>query len=177
MDPDGAAWLLFELGRRYYQTGQWELAADTFRVLTQRYPDHLLARPAMLWLLQYGASGEAAKRGQVGEENPLQAAMQLGDRLEQTQPELFAEPVVQFPLAAVCRRLDQPRQAERFYQAAIRAGTAMPGGFADGEVAAGLRQALGRGTQAGAALRRCAVRPRWTAAWTTRSGSGHRACG
>ncbi len=49
-------------------------------------------------------------------DSQLQRAMALGNLLQQTRPDLFAQPAVGFPLAAAQRR-PQPRLAERFYAA------------------------------------------------------------
>jgi hypothetical protein len=48
-------------------------------------------------------------------------AMSLATQIEQTQPALFAEPELRFPLAAAQRQQGYPRQAERFYLMLSRA--------------------------------------------------------
>ena len=65
LDALSAGQILYQLGDRYYRSGRWDLAADTFTMLTTRYPDHPLSRPALIWLVQYHASAEAACRGQA----------------------------------------------------------------------------------------------------------------
>ena len=62
MEPDDGADILFQLGQRYHQRGQWELAAESFDLLAQRYPKHLLAGAALVWLVQYYSSSEAEWR-------------------------------------------------------------------------------------------------------------------
>lgn len=54
--------ILFQLGRRYHQAGQSELAADAFERLLTRSPEHPLADRAAVWLVQYFASEEVAWR-------------------------------------------------------------------------------------------------------------------
>jgi photosystem II stability/assembly factor-like uncharacterized protein len=49
----------------------------------------------------------------AGKESPLQHATQLGQQIERTDPALFAEPDVRFPLAAAYRKLGMTREAER----------------------------------------------------------------
>ena len=137
LDPDGAAWLLYRLGQRYYQTGQWELAAETCQSIVSGYPAHPLSRPAALWLLQYYSSSSAAWRAECRQRAAVQptanvttkfqsdqqlaaSVVPLAAYLEQNQPVLFAEPALQFSLAAAYRRLGQPQPAERLYQAAAR---------------------------------------------------------
>jgi len=140
LDPDGGAWILYHLAQRYHRNGRSEMAAETYRMLVDRYPDHALARPATLWLVQYFASVEVAWRVQGGQRrsageghlreirpvstvgvDPLRLedragkAASLAAQIEQTQPALFAEPSLRFPLAAAQRQQGYPRQAERFY--------------------------------------------------------------
>jgi hypothetical protein len=117
LDDDSRGQILYQLGDRYHHSGRWPLAAETFQVLTERYPQHALASPAMLWLLQYYASGEAAWRVDRGQRQQRFArAVSLGQQLERVRPEWFAEPAVCFPLAAAYRNQGQARQADRFYQ-------------------------------------------------------------
>jgi hypothetical protein len=94
----------------------------------------------LLWLTQYYASGEAAWRVHGGQrysvhqashtdshdrstravdfsqqEDRPGAASRWGKRIEQTMPELFADPALQFPLAVAYRNSGFSRQGERFY--------------------------------------------------------------
>lgn len=163
LDPDGGAWILYHLAQRYHRGGRWEMAAETYRMLLDRYPDHALARPATLWLVQSYASAEVGWRVQGGlrrtagdgsvatpkpgwqldgprrdVSGPIQAvsamavdplrledraakASALANEIEQSQPALFAEPSLRFPLAAAHRQQGLGRQAERFYLSASRA--------------------------------------------------------
>jgi hypothetical protein len=125
---------MYRLADRYYRTGHWDLAGEMFQALVERYPDDPLCRPALLWLVQYYASSEAAlrtgtlrrlagSRQSVSiEEAPGQdrarwsRAVVLGESIERTRPELFAEPALRFPLAAAYRHQAAPRQAERLYR-------------------------------------------------------------
>lgn len=118
LDDEGRGQILFQLADGYYRSGRWRLAAETFSVLSQRYPQHPLTPQAMLWLLQYNASAEAAWRIERGSnvKGRLEKAVAMGQQIERTRPELFAEPVLCFPLATAYRGLDQTRQAERVYQ-------------------------------------------------------------
>ena len=65
--PDASAQILFQLAQRYYRTGRWSMAAETFEVLTGRYPSHPLARSATEWLMGYYSSDEAAWRVHGGQ--------------------------------------------------------------------------------------------------------------
>lgn len=140
LDPASGGQLLYHLGQRYYQTGQWSLAAETFELLAQRYPEHATARPARLWLVQYYASGEAAWRvlgrqrhttmqasapaidpGQR-DERPERAAA-VARSVQQTDPNLFCEPALQFPLCVADRARGYPRDADRYYLAQRRSAT------------------------------------------------------
>jgi tetratricopeptide (TPR) repeat protein len=139
--------LFYQMADRYYRSGQWDLAAETYDQLVNTYPDHPLTPPALVWLVQYWSSGEAAWRSQSrqrvsvarsDEQSSEQAAArrasalaidetqlvdryrragELGKFLESTRPVLGAEPAVRFPLAVAYRRQGLPREAERFYLA------------------------------------------------------------
>lgn len=125
VDADSGALLLFRLGHRYEAAGLWPLAAEVYPLLADRYPQHPLTRPAMLWLLHYYSSGEVAAR--VG--GPKHGAA-AGGRLEQAQivaqqiqrtcPQLSTMPEIGFALAAAQRQGGAARQAERFYQTQAR---------------------------------------------------------
>jgi len=141
LDEESAGRILYHLGRRYHQTGRWPLAAETFELLTDSYPNHSLSRPALLWLVQYYAGGETAWRVQGAQrrytvrqastlsidtsqqENRPERAAELGKQIERTWPDLFAEGKLQFPLAVAQRKRGFPRQAERFYMARARDAT------------------------------------------------------
>ena len=140
LDPPSAARILYHLGWRYHGSGQWDMAAEAFELLVARHEDHPLSRPALAWLLQYYASGEAAWRvlgkqrvtvrraSAVAIDNSRQVdraerAAAIGRRIQQTRPAMFAEPAVRFPLAVVDRRRGLPQQAERFYVAQRRSPT------------------------------------------------------
>ena len=131
LDPASAGLILYQLGDSYHRTGRWELAADTFTMLTTRYPNHPLSRPALAWLVQYYASGEAAARALPApqsavrqastfpadnsrQSNRFERAAEFGKIVEQSRPELAADPAVRFALAAACRARGDTRQAERY---------------------------------------------------------------
>ncbi len=137
LDSDSSARILYRLADGYAASGEWPLAADVYQSLTEQYPDHPLAPPARIWLVQYFASGEAAwrVRGErrlelvrtagptaqpAAKENRFARAMALGQDLQRRQPELFAEPAVEFALAAADRQRGEPRQAERYYAVQVR---------------------------------------------------------
>lgn len=123
LDDDGRGQVLYQLADGYYRTSRWALAAEAFQVLSERYPQHPLAPQAMLWRLQYYASAEAAWRVERGDrQKRLEYAVALGQQIERTRPEWFAEPTVFFPLAAAHRGLGQTRQAQRIYQSQSHGG-------------------------------------------------------
>ncbi len=66
LDPDGAARVLHHLAQRYHTTGQWAMAAEAFKLLVERHPDHRLADAALVWLVQYYAGSEPAWRVRGG---------------------------------------------------------------------------------------------------------------
>jgi photosystem II stability/assembly factor-like uncharacterized protein len=117
LDAPSRGQILYQLADRSSRTGHWPLAAEAFEALVERYPQHALTPSALLWLVQYYASAEAAWRVEHADgQKRLERAAALGKQIERTRPELFAEPALCFPLAAAYRGLDQVRQAERFYQ-------------------------------------------------------------
>jgi hypothetical protein len=62
VDADAGAELLYQLADGYRNSGQLDLAADTFFLLARRYPDHPLVESALVWLVQFYASGETVRR-------------------------------------------------------------------------------------------------------------------
>jgi photosystem II stability/assembly factor-like uncharacterized protein len=60
IDKAEAGQLLFQLGQGYHARGHSPEAAETFGLLAERYPDHPLAGAALVWLVQFWSSGEAA---------------------------------------------------------------------------------------------------------------------
>ncbi|NLF08510.1 MAG: hypothetical protein GX594_11095, partial [Pirellulaceae bacterium] len=119
LDARDAGHILYQIADRFHRSGRWTQAAEAHKTLVRNYPDHPLAAPAIVWLVRYYASEEAAWRtapdvSRLGER--LETAVALGSQLERARFDLFAEPAVRFSLAAAHRGLDQPRQAERLYQ-------------------------------------------------------------
>ncbi|GAG30714.1 unnamed protein product, partial [marine sediment metagenome] len=140
LDSGSAGRILYHLAQQYYRTGRWPMAAETFELLIDRHPEHPLVRPALVWLVQYYAGGEAAWRVQgtqrftvrqtsalsidaSQQENRPDRAAQLGKQIERTCPALFADPALRFPLAVAHRNQGFPRQAERFYFMRTRSAT------------------------------------------------------
>ncbi len=62
LDARSAGDVIYHLAQSYYRNGRWDEAAQTFELFADRYPRHALAAPALEWLVQYYASGEAAWR-------------------------------------------------------------------------------------------------------------------
>ncbi|TWU30157.1 YCF48-related protein [Bythopirellula polymerisocia] len=60
MDPTAAAALLYELATHFQKAGQLDLKAATLELMARRYPSDPLVDAALVWLVQYYASGEAA---------------------------------------------------------------------------------------------------------------------
>ena len=132
LDDNTAARILYRIADQYHRTGHWALAAHSYTLLADRYPQHPLARQALLWLVQYYASGEIAWQEQSGQkaalgqtstpvldaakvQDRLDHAVALGKQIERTRPDLFAEPALRFPLAAAWRMQGLSKPAEQFY--------------------------------------------------------------
>ncbi|HUY33452.1 MAG TPA: YCF48-related protein [Pirellulales bacterium] len=62
LDDASAGQVVYQLARQYHRTGRWPMAAETFNFLVDRHPQHPLAPAALVWLLQYWSSAEAAWR-------------------------------------------------------------------------------------------------------------------
>lgn len=119
LDDRATGQILYQIADRFHRSGRWKQAAETYKALVQNYPDHPLVAPAIVWLLQYHASEEAAWRvahdvSRLSER--LGTAVALGKQLERKRFDLFTEPAVRFPLAAAYRGMDQSQQATRLYQ-------------------------------------------------------------
>jgi photosystem II stability/assembly factor-like uncharacterized protein len=155
-EPTAAAQILYQLAERYRSTGRWDLAADCFWMLAQRYPDHPLAARATVWLVQFYSSSEAGWRlrnphrsavrlvstwpsepqpvealGPLGKPgNAPEKALALGEMLESTRPELAAMPSIVFPLAAAARNgaSTAQQQASASSSGMGLQATAVPGG-------------------------------------------------
>lgn len=65
---DRAAEVLAHLAERYLRHGRTDLAAECYDMIAERYPEQPLAAAALVWLLQYYASGEAAWRERAGQQ-------------------------------------------------------------------------------------------------------------
>lgn len=62
LDDSRAGLVLFHLAQQFYRGGRWDMAAETFELLVERYPKHPAAGKAAEWLVQYWSSSEAAWR-------------------------------------------------------------------------------------------------------------------
>lgn len=62
MNSDRAASMIHDLAARYHRQGRLDLAADAYGLLAERFPDHPLAAPSLVWLIQYWSSGEVVVR-------------------------------------------------------------------------------------------------------------------
>ncbi|HEX3869207.1 MAG TPA: YCF48-related protein, partial [Pirellulales bacterium] len=58
LDDAGSGEVLFHMAHHYWKSGRWDAAAEMFQMLVSRYPQHRLAVPSMVWLVQYWSSGE-----------------------------------------------------------------------------------------------------------------------
>jgi photosystem II stability/assembly factor-like uncharacterized protein len=60
LDDAAGGQVVFRLARTLERTGQMEPTAQLLDYLVRRYPDHVLCQSALLWLVRYHSSGEAA---------------------------------------------------------------------------------------------------------------------
>ena len=154
LDADGGAWLLYHLAQRYHRGGRGEMAAETYRMLLDRYPaarlgpaGHAVAG-AILRQRRGGLAraGGAAPRGGRRQRRPREARLATGTRAK-SWPRCRARSSRLPPLA-----LDPMRQEDRPAKAAALANQveqAQPALFADPRLrfplaAAHRQQGLGR---------------------------------
>jgi photosystem II stability/assembly factor-like uncharacterized protein len=134
IDDDGAAEIVCQLAETYERSGQWELAAEAYRALSQRYAKTALGPVALAWLIRYETSGEIAKRTrrgagfavrQASAEEPADAGVPstrkganqasadsasdrrvalLAAALEHGDPHIAGEPALRFPLTLASAR-------------------------------------------------------------------------
>jgi photosystem II stability/assembly factor-like uncharacterized protein len=62
LSPPMAAQVAFKYGRKFVETGRWDLAGSVFEQLATKYPEQPLTAEALRWLAAYQASGEARVR-------------------------------------------------------------------------------------------------------------------
>ena len=119
--------VLVDVASEQFVQGKGPLAAETLALLIDHTPNDPLATAAWNWLLTYRASGEFLHRFGEAETDSVQpvateiggdaavptSATAWGDRLERTRPDLFADPRIQFALAAAYRRDGETRRADR----------------------------------------------------------------
>ena len=74
LDDSSAAGVIHQLGRQFHRAGRWQLAAETFQSLVDRYPEHPLSQAALVWLVQYWSSGEAARREELAKNQRAEQA-------------------------------------------------------------------------------------------------------
>lgn len=77
LEPGRAAEVLVQLGERYQRQGRWELAAECFELVVERYPKSTLATRSLVWLVQYYASSEAAWRMRADQQHTIQQVTAL----------------------------------------------------------------------------------------------------
>ena len=88
LDSAMAGNVIYQLAQHYRQTGKWPLAADTFAMLVERHPNHPLSEAALVWLVQYWSSTEAAwrERGLAQTKGQHNAAVQIASQIGVFQP-------------------------------------------------------------------------------------------
>lgn len=88
LDASTAGNVIYQLGQHYRQTGKWPLAAETFTMLVERHPAHPLSEAALVWLVRYWSSGEAAwqERRLAAANGQRAAAAQVASQITVFQP-------------------------------------------------------------------------------------------
>jgi photosystem II stability/assembly factor-like uncharacterized protein len=103
LDATSGASLLFEIATYFRQAGEMDLAASTLELLARRYPDDPQVDAALVWLVQYYASGEAAhaNRPVVSQVSQAVAVEEQGDHVVEPASATDENPD---PVAAVSPR-------------------------------------------------------------------------
>ena len=83
MPDEQAGRAVFAVARHFAQSGQWDLARETFLMMVQRYPAHPRTPDALRWLIQHNCSGEARRRSELGQ---FVAAGQVQFGLPKSEP-------------------------------------------------------------------------------------------
>jgi hypothetical protein len=86
LDARAGGELLFQLAAGYRAAGRLDLAADTYYLLAQRHAQHPLVDDALVWLIQFYASSEAAHRAAT----PAVGRAIVHDKVETDQNEVRA---------------------------------------------------------------------------------------
>ena len=162
------------------QTGHGDMAAETFQLLVDQYPDDPLCRPALIWLVQYYASGEEAERAHAAlsgravseARRPLAAGGGVGnanraDAARSVRPSGGA--------FSGGRRLSQPgllQQAQRSTPPKAAAPTATPGGHCAAANSGCCSPKVRRPSRCLSCVTAAGASRDWTAGWTTPFGSG-----
>ncbi|MDR0869762.1 MAG: hypothetical protein LBN39_03125 [Planctomycetaceae bacterium] len=117
IDSDAAVQILLEMGESYKPSGDWASVSEAYEVIAKHYPQHPLARPAFLWLMQQYACGEKSENKPLAEVNAsLDAAIAMERYLAQYFPDLAAMPEVKFSLASALRQRGFEQDAGNLYR-------------------------------------------------------------
>ncbi|MBI1903384.1 MAG: hypothetical protein HYS13_19965 [Planctomycetia bacterium] len=66
--------VLFALAGQCHRQGRGEMAAEIYELLVDKYPNHPLATPSLIWLVQYWSSGELAWRAKRAQSSTVTQA-------------------------------------------------------------------------------------------------------
>jgi photosystem II stability/assembly factor-like uncharacterized protein len=88
LDTTTAGNIIYQLAQHYRQNGNWPLAAETFSLLAQQYPEHPLSEAALVWLVRYWSSSECDWRERFAAQSSGRntATIQLADHVSVFQP-------------------------------------------------------------------------------------------
>jgi hypothetical protein len=136
LDDESTAEIVRQLADRYEQQGEWEMAAEAHRVMTQRYAKSPLGPASLAWLIAFESSDEIALRKRAnpghavrqasaeepaadapntnGTQDPATSNRRLGPLqkfIAQSDARIGAEAEFRFPLAAIERKAALLEQA------------------------------------------------------------------
>jgi photosystem II stability/assembly factor-like uncharacterized protein len=116
LDDESTAEIVRQLADRYEQQGEWEMAAEAHRVMTQRYAKSPLGPTSLAWLLAFESSGEIAMRKRANPGHAVRQASAEEPAVTTPNPNAAPEPTTSnrrmAPLQALLAQSDARAGAE-----------------------------------------------------------------
>jgi len=82
LEPSRAAEVVAQLAERYVRQGRWELAAECYELIADRYAQQPLAARSLAWLIKYYASSEVAWQTRSTQQLQVQQAVTVAPSVE-----------------------------------------------------------------------------------------------
>ncbi|MDO5553045.1 MAG: sugar-binding protein [Planctomycetia bacterium] len=139
VDAEAALHFLLQTGRAFRDSGNWSAAEVVYSLAVRTFPQHLMTREALLWLVPWYAGSEPARRADMFRRDSIREAVtsspnslmlnadnvkaesrlgnvdELGKLIREFHPDLYMRPEIRFPLAAAARQRGWTRDAVAYY--------------------------------------------------------------